>query len=98
MAGPRAVRLAFVDLSDRGQQPIWSPDRHVAILFNGEMYNHMAERERMRARGYPFQSSSDTEVVLALYLTWRRLRPHMRGMYALPSLTGAKVVRVVSRS
>jgi asparagine synthase (glutamine-hydrolysing) len=31
-----AVRLALVDLSDRGQQPIWSADKRVAILFNGE--------------------------------------------------------------
>ena len=79
-----AVRLAFVDLSDRGQQPIWSPDRRVAILFNGEMYNHMAERESMTARGYPFQSFSDTEVVLALYLEHGLdFVQHMRGMYAV---------------
>ena len=35
-----AVRLALVDLSDRGQQPIWSPDQRVAILANGETYKH----------------------------------------------------------
>ena len=63
-----AVRLAFLDLSDRGQQPIWSPDKRVAIIFNGEMYNHAAERERLAAKGYPFRSSSDTEVVV--HYTW----------------------------
>jgi len=35
-----AVRLALVDLSERGQQPIWSPDQRVAILANGETYKH----------------------------------------------------------
>ena len=79
-----AVRLAFLDLSDRGQQPIWSADRRVAILFNGEMYNHAVEREGLRARGYPFQSSSDTEVVLALYLEHGLEFVHyLRGMYAV---------------
>ncbi len=82
-----AVRLALVDLSDRGLQPIWSPDKRVAVIFNGEMYNHAAERERLAANGYPFRSSSDTEVVLALYLE-RGLDfvHHMRGMYALAIL------------
>src|ERR1700730_7124573 len=55
------VRLALVDLSDRGQQPIWSDDRRVAILFNGEMYNHVKQRSHLVARGYHFRSSTDTE-------------------------------------
>ena len=50
-----AVRLALVDLSERGQQPIWSPDGRVAILFNGEMYNHAEQHARLAARGYPFR-------------------------------------------
>ena len=39
------VRLALVDLSPRGQQPLWSADRRVAILFNGEIYNFRQERD-----------------------------------------------------
>src|SRR3954470_11988003 len=54
-------RLALVDLSERGQQPLWSPDRRVAILFNGEIYNFRSERERLERAGYPFQSTTDTE-------------------------------------
>jgi len=82
-----AVRLAFLDLSDRGQQPIWSPDKSVAIIFNGESYNHAAERERLVANGYPFQSSCDTEVILALYLQHGlEFVHHLRGMYALAIL------------
>ncbi|HKY41680.1 MAG TPA: asparagine synthase (glutamine-hydrolyzing) [Pyrinomonadaceae bacterium] len=82
-----AVRLAFLDLSDRGQQPLWSPDKRVAIIFNGEIYNHAAERERLAAGGYPFRSSSDTEVILALYLQHGLEFVHyLRGMYALAIL------------
>ncbi|HXJ80222.1 MAG TPA: asparagine synthase (glutamine-hydrolyzing) [Candidatus Methylomirabilis sp.] len=82
-----AVRLALVDLSDRGQQPLWSADRRVAIVFNGEMYNHAGERRRLAARGYAFQSSSDTEVVLALYLEHGLEFVHrVRGMFALAIL------------
>jgi len=82
-----AVRLAFVDLSDRGLQPIWSPNKSVAIIFNGEMYNHVAEREHLAAKGYPFRSSSDTEVVLALYLEHGLEFVHyVRGMYAIAIL------------
>ena len=82
-----AVRLAFLDLSERGQQPLWSPDKRVAIIFNGEIYNHAAERERLVASGYPFRSSSDTEVILALYLQHGLEFVHyLRGMYALAIL------------
>jgi asparagine synthase (glutamine-hydrolysing) len=78
------VRLALVDLSERGQQPIWSHDRRVAILFNGEIYNFRGERERLEKAGYRFRTTTDTEVVLNLYLE-RGLDFHekMRGMYAL---------------
>ena len=44
------VRLALLDLSARGQQPLWSLDRRMAILFNGEMYNFREERRRLSSR------------------------------------------------
>ncbi len=82
-----AVRLALVDLSDRGKQPIWSADRRVTILFNGEMYNQAKKRSLLVARGYHFQSSTDTEVVLALYLEHGiEFVDHIRGMFALAIL------------
>ena len=82
-----AVRLALVDLSERGQMPIWSPDHRVAILFNGEIYNYGSERERLAARGYPFRSTTDTEVILALYLEHGLgFVDHLRGMFALAIL------------
>src|SRR5581483_10460046 len=78
------VRLALVDLSDRGQQPLWSADGRVAILFNGEVYNFRAERERLLGLGYRFHSTTDTEVVLNLYLEHGvDFVKHLRGMYAI---------------
>src|SRR5438132_7652308 len=82
-----AVRLALVDLSDRGQMPMWSPERRVAIVFNGEMYNYVAERQRLVSRAYPFQSTTDTEVILTLYLEHGlSFVDHIRGMFALAIL------------
>ena len=78
------VRLALVDLSVRGQQPMFSAKRDVAIVYNGEVYNFRDERRRLEAQGVAFQSGTDTEVVLALYL---ELGPafvkQLRGMFAL---------------
>jgi asparagine synthase (glutamine-hydrolysing) len=78
------VRLALVDLSERGQQPMWSQDRLVAILFNGEMYNFREERSRLERLGYRFQTGTDTEVVLNLYLEHGQgFVEYLRGMYAI---------------
>src|SRR5580704_10513499 len=62
------VRLALVDLSPRGMQPIWSADRRVAVLFNGEIYNFRSERDRLCQSGIAFHTATDTEVILQLYL------------------------------
>lgn len=58
------ARLSIVDLST-GHQPMYSADRQTAVVFNGEIYGYQALR---RALGdYPFRTSSDTELILALY-------------------------------
>jgi asparagine synthase (glutamine-hydrolysing) len=78
------VRLSLVDLSDRGQQPLWSADRKVALLFNGEIYNFREHRKRLADKGYCFQSKTDSEVILALYLEHgENFVRHLRGMYAI---------------
>ncbi|MBK7864645.1 MAG: asparagine synthase (glutamine-hydrolyzing) [Archangiaceae bacterium] len=78
------VRLALVDLSTRGQQPIWSPDGHVCIVFNGEIYNYREHRKRLALAGYEFKSDTDTEVILALYLEkGPDFVNALRGMFAL---------------
>lgn len=58
-------RLAIVDPLSGGQ-PLYSPDRKLILAVNGEIYNHLAIRERI-GNGYEFQTGSDCEVILALY-------------------------------
>lgn len=78
------VRLALVDLTERGQQPLWSEDKGVALIFNGEMYNFRQEKARLEMKGYSFRTETDTEVVLALYLEDdRNFEKRMEGMYAI---------------
>lgn len=63
-------RLAILDLSSAGHQPMVSVDGSCAIIFNGEIYNHDVLRNELKLYGYAFQSSSDTEVILAAYQHW----------------------------
>jgi asparagine synthase (glutamine-hydrolysing) len=76
-------RLAIIDLSDEGRQPMFGVAGEVAIVFNGEIYNHHELRASLERGGARFHSRSDTEVILQL---WRRDGPAMlgllRGMYA----------------
>ncbi len=60
-------RLAIIDLSDAGIQPMHSYDERYVIAFNGEIYNFLELRAELTAKGYPFKSHTDTEVILALY-------------------------------
>ena len=77
-------RLALVDISPTGDQPMVSPDGNVVIVFNGEIYNHRDERARLERRGHRFRGTSDTEVILALYLDDERdWLTRLRGMFAI---------------
>jgi len=64
------TRLSILDLSSAGHQPMVSPDRRHAIVFNGEIYNYRELRTELRASGVRFTSDSDTEVLLAAWSTW----------------------------
>jgi asparagine synthase (glutamine-hydrolysing) len=77
-------RLAIVDLSHAGHQPMADPSGAVTLVLNGEIYNHRELRERLRLKGHHFRSHSDTEVLLAAYLQWGTdcLR-HLNGMFAI---------------
>ncbi|MBX9602030.1 MAG: asparagine synthase (glutamine-hydrolyzing) [Bryobacteraceae bacterium] len=60
-------RLAVLDLSPRGRMPMTSSDARYTIAYNGEVYNYRDLRHGAAAKGYRFQSDTDTEVLLALY-------------------------------
>lgn len=62
-------RLAIVDLSDAGKQPMEYLDRYV-ITYNGEIYNHPELRSELEQNGYGFHSHTDTEVIMAAYDYW----------------------------
>jgi asparagine synthase (glutamine-hydrolysing) len=61
------ARLAIVDLSERGRQPMPDGERNCWITYNGECYNAAELREWLISRGHVFRSATDTEVVLHLY-------------------------------
>ena len=63
-------RLAIIDLSAAGHQPMADKRRNHWIVFNGEVYNYLEIRQELQQAGYQFQSNSDTEVVLTAYCHW----------------------------
>ena len=77
------TRLAIVDLSERGRQPMCNEDGTVWITYNGECYNAAALRPDLVERGHRFNSTTDTEVILHLYEEYGdRCVEKLRGMFA----------------
>ena len=76
-------RLAIIDLSETGAQPMESHDGRLCVVFNGEIYNYRQLRAELEKKGCHFQSQSDTEVLLYLYAERGVDMVHaLRGMYA----------------
>ncbi len=85
-AGPVALahrRLSIIDLSEAGRQPMTNEDGNIAIVVNGEIYNHAELRADLVAKGHRFRSGSDCEVVAHLYEeVGARVPEYLRGMFA----------------
>lgn len=78
-------RLSIMDLSDKGHQPMHSPDQRVSVIFNGEIYNHRELRKEITE--YPFCSECDTEIIIAAYLKWGMdFVEKINGMFAIALL------------
>jgi asparagine synthase (glutamine-hydrolysing) len=76
-------RLAIIDLSDEGVQPMWDSARELVIVFNGEIYNYQELRASLERTGSRFHSHTDTEVLLELYRRdGERMLGLLRGMFA----------------
>jgi asparagine synthase (glutamine-hydrolysing) len=82
-------RLAILDLSALGHQPMTTPDGRYSIIFNGEIYNYVELREQLEREGVLFRSHSDTEVLLWAYARW--------GPTCLPKLVGMFALAIVDR-
>jgi len=79
-------RLSIIDLSTDANQPMLSADGKIAVVFNGEIYNHADIRKELEALGkYQFRTDhSDTEVLLYAYAEWGKAFVHkMYGMFAI---------------
>ncbi|SFW25824.1 asparagine synthase (glutamine-hydrolyzing) [Chitinophaga sancti] len=63
-------RLAILDLSDAGKQPMLSNDEELVVVFNGEIYNFDEIRNELKTLGYSFKTGSDTEMILYAYKEW----------------------------
>jgi asparagine synthase (glutamine-hydrolysing) len=76
-------RLAILDLSPLGHQPMHDPDTGHVLVYNGEIYNSPELREELEGRGHTFRGRSDTEVLLRAYETWGiDCFERLRGMFA----------------
>ncbi|HEU5268051.1 MAG TPA: N-acetylglutaminylglutamine amidotransferase, partial [Jatrophihabitans sp.] len=84
--GPTALghrRLAIIDLSSAGAQPMTDPQLGLTVVFNGCIYNYEALRDELAGRGHRFFSHADTEVILKAYAQWGVECVHrFKGMFA----------------
>src|SRR5262245_17326008 len=78
------TRLAILELSSAGAQPMVDPRTQNATAFNGEIYNNFAPRQELAAQGHgPWIGSSDTETLLGAYRFWDRdMLERLKGMFA----------------
>lgn len=91
-------RLAIIDLSSAGHQPMITLDRQYALSYNGEIYNFQELRVELEAKGHRFVSKTDSEVVLKAYVEWgTKAFLRFNGMFALAIWDRKKQQLVLAR-
>ena len=92
-------RLSILDLSANGHQPMSTADGKVMLAFNGEIYNAFDFKDELKADGYHFKSTSDTEVILALYLKYGfdGMISRLNGMFAIVLADVSKQLLFIAR-
>jgi asparagine synthase (glutamine-hydrolysing) len=92
-----AARLKIIDLQG-GDQPIVTDDGDTAIVFNGEIYNHLELRGELEKLGHRFHSHSDTETVLHAFVEWdTQSFSRLRGMFAIALWTKSSHRLILAR-
>jgi asparagine synthase (glutamine-hydrolysing) len=83
VCGLAHTRLAIIDLSPAGRQPMETDDGRYTITFNGEIYNYTEVRRDLERAGHATRGGSDTEVILGAYARWGAASlERLRGMFA----------------
>ncbi|MGA8529020.1 MAG: asparagine synthase (glutamine-hydrolyzing), partial [Acidobacteriaceae bacterium] len=97
-AGLAHRRLSIIDLDSRSDQPMQTADGQFTISFNGEIYNYRELRAELEKRGRNFRTTSDTEVLLAMYAEYgAAMLPRLRGMFAFGLWDEAKQELILAR-
>lgn len=92
------LRLAILDLSNGGNQPMIDNTRGLSIIFNGEIYNYKELKELLIKKGYSFISQSDTEVLLSAYKEWGvECLQYLNGMFAFAIYDSQKDIIFLAR-
>jgi asparagine synthase (glutamine-hydrolysing) len=92
------TRLAILDLSERGAQPMQDGTARVTLTFNGEIYNFSELRAELEGHGARFRSDSDTEVIVEGYRLWGdEVVSRLRGMFAFALWDGERGRLLVGR-
>lgn len=91
------TRLSIIDLAG-GHQPLFSEDRKLALIANGEIYNFVELRAELEALGYRFQTHSDSEVILQAYLAFGDgFLERIEGMFAFTLYDAAEGRLILAR-
>ena len=91
-------RLAIIDLTTAGHQPMSDPEQRVWVVYNGEVYNYLDLKKALEGKGHVFHSQSDTEVIIHGYLEWGEgVFSKLEGMFAIGIWDASKRVLFLAR-